>query len=136
MSSQKDHIQEAYKRPPLYQLAGLPWSVPHEWAHYLIGRLLGVDITLHKFHVSYPMTTALWKADIITIAPTILALSVLTGSVLMVGVSQIPSTVRDLIFLYGLLFLLTCIGDWIDIYTRHGTRHGKGGGPGSGRLRR
>lgn len=102
----------------LLNLYEVIWAWPHEFAHFITGRVLGVEVILRRRSVDVPIEIPDWKHLIILIAPTLLGIGVMLGSIavpFIYGLTRRPALIGTEGFLYSLGLLSTCIGDWKDI---------------------
>lgn len=94
------------------------WAFPHELAHFIIGRILGVEVVLRKRSVAVPIDIPDWKHIVILIAPTLLSIGVMLASItvpFVYGLTRRPALIGIEGFFYSLGLLSTCVGDWKDI---------------------
>jgi hypothetical protein len=99
----------------------LPFSIPHELSHYLVGRLLGVRIKLeiNQVRIYGSQNVPRWKMRLIILAPTLLAVMVLIGFVVFFVLGEITrQRFRQALagVTYAALLLTTCVGDWRDFW--------------------
>lgn len=107
--------ERGYKLPKWVRAFMLPVTYPHEMSHYLVGRLLGMEIQLHELHVAYNQSDQIWKDILMIMAPTGLAVLIMLGAFQLIGFSQ---TLADYILIYGFVMLVSSAGDWYSVAKR------------------
>lgn len=99
----------------------LIYTLPHELAHFIVGRFLGVAVILDikERGVLVPKDIPVWKHLLILIAPTILGI-ILIGDFLsgpfFYGFKRSTAQIALWSSTYGIIILASCIGtDWRDL---------------------
>lgn len=103
----------------IISIVGLVISIPHELSHYLVGRLLGVDIQFGLYRTKYKAAgVPTWKRVLISSAPTFLGLAIAAAFIIYLLSGDFTKP-RAFVTLYGVtyaaLMLATCLGDWQSI---------------------
>jgi len=104
-----------YKLPKWVRVLMLPVTYPHEMAHYLVGRLLGMEIKRHELHASYIPSDQMWKDVLMLMAPTVLAVLIMLGAFQLIDFSQ---TAADYLLIYGFAMFVSSGADWYSVAKR------------------
>jgi hypothetical protein len=106
----------------LIEILFLPLLIPHELSHYLVGRLLGVQIKLEfkQVRIYGYRRIPRWKMVVIVLAPTMLAVGLMIGFVAFFAFGEITRVRYQQALVgvtYAALLLTTCVGDWRSFWT-------------------